>query len=41
MEIKWYHFWNPQSGLAGGMISGAALFFEIWGIFSFVLFLLG
>ena len=21
-EVKWYHFWNPSSGLYGGIIAG-------------------
>jgi len=41
-EIKWYHFWNPQSGAIGGLIFfGLVLlpiaWFIIWLIFEVIL----
>ena len=30
-KVKWYHFWNPGSGLVGGLIL-MAIFFVIAGL---------
>ena len=35
-EIKWYHFWNPKSGLVGGAIAGLIVGL----ILAFILFVL-
>lgn len=24
-DVRWYHFWHPYSGLAGGLISGVLI----------------
>lgn len=24
-QVPWWHFWNPMSGLAGGIVGGAVI----------------
>lgn len=30
-QVKWYEFWNPASGPAGGLILGVILFLIFFG----------
>lgn len=29
---KWFHFWNPWSGLAGGIINGVIIMASVYAI---------
>lgn len=31
-DVPWWKFWNPLSGLLGGLICGFLFFFGAWGV---------